>query len=46
MKDPLEIDDIEGARPKKHKVIEFETRDTMNIDDIEGTKAKWRHSPR
>ena len=46
LKDPLEINDIEGSRPKKHKVIEFETRDTMKIDDIEGTKAKWKHSPR
>jgi len=42
----MEIDDIDGARPKKHKVIEFALRETMKIDDIEGTKAKPRHAPR
>ena len=42
----MEIDDIEGTRPKKHKVIEYETRDIMLIEDIEGTKAKLRHKHR
>jgi hypothetical protein len=42
----MEIDDIEGARPKKNKIVEYETRPSMKIDDIEGTKAKLRHSPR
>ena len=35
----MEIDDIDGARPKKVKVIEKALRETMKIDDIEGTKA-------
>ena len=42
----MSIIDIEGARPRKSKVIEIITRQTMRIDDIEGTKAKARHSPR
>ena len=42
----MELNDIEGARPKKHKVIEFALRQTMFLDDIEGTKAKLRHQPR
>jgi hypothetical protein len=46
IRDHMEIDDIEGARPKKNKVVEYETRVSMKIDDIEGTKAKLRHSPR
>ena len=46
IKDPLEINDIDGARPNKNKVAEYEMRKTMKIDDIEGTKAKLRHSPR
>ena len=40
------ITDIEGAKPRKSRVIEIETRSIMKIDDIEGTKAKIRHSPR
>jgi hypothetical protein len=42
----MELDDIEGARPKKNKIVDYETRTSMKIDDIEGTKAKLRHSPR
>jgi hypothetical protein len=39
----MEINDIEGSRPKKHKINDYETRVTMQIDDIEGTKAVPRH---
>jgi hypothetical protein len=35
----MEIDDIDGARPKKEKQNDIKTRETMKIDDIEGTKA-------
>jgi hypothetical protein len=42
----MDVNDIEGARPRKHKVIEFAIRETMFIEDIEGTKAKLRHVPR
>jgi hypothetical protein len=40
------VRDIDGAQPRKHKHIEFETRMSNKIDDIEGSKAKMRHSPR
>jgi hypothetical protein len=42
----MEIDDIEGARPKKVKQLEIATRESNKIDDIEGTKAQIRHAPR
>ncbi len=42
----MEIDDIDGARPKKTKQLDFETRESNKIDDIEGTKAQIRHAPR
>jgi hypothetical protein len=32
--------DIDGARPRKEKVIEFALRESNKIDDIDGTKAK------
>lgn len=40
LRDNMQIDDVEGARPKKEK--EWTTRDVMKIDDIEGTKAIQR----
>jgi len=46
VKDSMELNDIDGARPRKHNYIVFETRQANKIDDIEGTKAKMRHSPR
>lgn len=46
VRDQMNINDIDGARPKKHKVIEYETREIMLIEDIEGTKAKERHKKR
>lgn len=46
IKDQMEIDDIDGARPKKNKIADFNMRESMKINDIEGTKAKLRHSPR
>jgi hypothetical protein len=42
----MQIDDIDGARPKKDKLAYMKTRETMNTNDIEGSKAKARHSPR
>lgn len=39
VRDHMEIDDIDGARPKKVKQNDIKTRETMKIDDIEGTKA-------
>ena len=42
----MNVNDIEGARPRKYEVIEFARRETMKINDIEGTKAKIRHQPR
>lgn len=35
----MEINDIDGARPKKEKVNDIKTREIMKIDDIEGAKA-------
>jgi hypothetical protein len=46
MRDQMEIDDIDGARPKKVKQDQIKTRENMKIEDIEGTKAKLRHAPR
>lgn len=46
MRDQMEIDDIEGARPKKVKYDNIKTRETNKIEDIEGTKAQPRHAPR
>jgi len=43
IRDQMEIDDIDGARPRKDKLANIETRETMKIEDIEGTKAKPRH---
>lgn len=42
----MDINDIDGVRPRKNKQIEYKTRETMNVNDIEGAKAKQRHSPR
>ena len=42
----MEIDDIDGARPKKSKLQDIATREVNKIDDIEGTKANLRHAQR
>ena len=39
--DILKIDDIEGARPKKHGCVFF--RNTLNKDDIEGSFPRKRY---
>jgi len=39
----MDINDIDGVKPKKNKQIEYKTRETMKIDDIEGAKARVRH---
>jgi hypothetical protein len=36
IKDPMNIDDIEGSRSKVKK--EFTTRDTLNVNDIDGSR--------
>jgi uncharacterized protein YxjI len=46
MRDQMEIDDIDGARPKKVKQNDIKTRESLKISDIEGTKALIRHAPR
>jgi hypothetical protein len=46
VRDHMEINDIEGCRPKKVKQDLIATRETMKIHDIEGTKAELRHKPR
>ena len=46
MRDQMEIDDIDGARPKKVKQTDIKTRESLKISDIEGTKALIRHAPR
>ncbi|CDW78556.1 UNKNOWN [Stylonychia lemnae] len=46
VRDHMEIDDIEGARPKKVKQNDIKTREIMKLDDIEGTKATIRHQAR
>jgi hypothetical protein len=38
IRDNINNDDIDGAKPKKPKY--FKTRDTMKIDDIDGTRSK------
>lgn len=46
MRDGMDIEDIEGARPKQVKQDKIKTREVNKIDDIEGTKANLRHAPR
>ena len=46
VRDHMEIDDIEGARPKKSKLVDIKTREVNKIDDIEGAKAEARHKAR
>lgn len=43
VRDAMQIDDIEGARPSKKKHVDFKTRDNMDITDIEGAKPKFGH---
>jgi hypothetical protein len=38
IRDCIDIDDIDGAKPKKAKY--FETRNLMDVNDIDGAKAK------
>jgi hypothetical protein len=46
VRDHMETNDIEGARPKKNKLEGIKTREVNKIDDIEGSKAQPRHVPR
>ena len=46
IRDQMQIDDIEKAKPKENAHTKIKTRETMKIDDIEGTKAKARHQAR
>lgn len=46
IRDHMDVNDIEGARPTKVKVIEKAMRETMKIDDIGGTTSKVLHKPR
>ena len=46
IRDQMQIDDIEKAKPKENAHAKIKTRDTMKIDDIAGTKAKPRHQAR
>lgn len=43
IRDPMLIDDIEGARPSKKKHNDFNTRNHMDISDIDGAKPKFGH---
>lgn len=43
IRDPMTIDDIEGARPSKKKHNDVITRDNMKISDIEGAKPRLGH---
>jgi hypothetical protein len=38
IRDQINNDDIDGAKPKKTKY--YETRDILNVNDIDGTKSK------
>lgn len=38
IKDNLELNDIDGARPRKQKY--YETREALKVSDIDGAKAK------
>lgn len=40
VKDPMNIDDIDGTRTKQKKLAI--QRDTMNVDDIEGARPGWK----
>jgi hypothetical protein len=43
IRDNLQIDDIDGARPSKKKHNDFQTRDQMDISDIDGAKPSFGH---
>jgi len=43
IRDNLNIDDIEGAKPVKKKHVEINTRNHMDISDIDGAKPKFGH---
>ena len=46
IRDHMYINDIEGCRPKKEKVLEIKTRESMKVNDIEGAQARIRHKER
>lgn len=41
IKDPMEVRDIEGTRPKPQKV--YETRDILKVDDVAGARSGTKH---
>lgn len=43
IRDGMQIDDIEGAKPSKKSHNDFNTRDNMNISDIDGAKPSFGH---
>lgn len=43
IRDNLQVDDIDGAKPSKKRHNEFETRNHMDITDIDGAKPKFGH---
>lgn len=46
IRDQMNIDDIEGAKPKTNWQKHVKTKEVNKIDDIEGTRTRRRHSPR
>jgi len=42
----MDVNDIDGARPTKVKIIEKAKRETMKIDDIDGSNSRVLHKPR
>ena len=46
IRDAMNIDDLEDARPKANRLNQLKTKDVMKLDDIEGTKARARHQAR
>ena len=46
IRDAMNIDDLEDARPKANRLNQLKTKDVMKVDDIQGTKARPRHQAR
>jgi len=46
IRDQMNIQDIEGAKPKRDWHNDAKTKETNKIDDIDGTRARIRHQPR
>jgi len=43
VRDHINIEDIDGARPQRKRNFDYATRDIMKISDIDGAKPNFGH---